>query len=177
MHGWSTISLRPLRIGHNSRSLLSWHIDPYCPQMNLNWSTFTTFSTDILSNESLHFSEHLPNSPLFEAVYPLFVKYQVQLVITGHSHVYERVFYDNTTTIVNNTYTNVHSPVIVVQGTGGAYYDDKWIAPQPWWSKSRVIKYGYARVTVSTDKMQRCLYYEYLLEHDRSTYDQFSIVI
>lgn len=110
-------------------------------------------------------------------MYPLFIQYQVQLVITGHSHVYERVFYDNTTTVVNNTYTNVHSPVIIVQGTGGAYYDDKWISPQPWWSKSRVIKYGYGRVTVSIDKIQKRLDYEYLIENDKSIYDQFSIVI
>jgi hypothetical protein len=145
--------------------------------MHLNRSTFTASSIDALSNESLHFSQHLPNSPLFETVYPLFVKYQVQLVITGHMHVYERVFYDNTTTIINNTYTNVHSPVIVVQGTGGTFDNDKWIEPQPWWSKSRVLAYGYGRVTVTTDKMQQRLDYECLLEHDRSTYDQFSIVI
>lgn len=114
---------------------------------------------------------------MFQTVYPLFIEYQVQLVITGHMHVYERVFYDNTTTIINNTYTNVHSPVIVVQGTGGMLDNDKWIEPQPWWSKSRKIDYGYGRVTVSTDGTQRRLNYEYLLESDKSTYDQFSIVI
>lgn len=119
----------------------------------------------------------MPNSSLFQTVYPLFIEYQVQLVITGHMHVYERVFYDNTTTIINNTYINVQSPVIVVQGTGGAFDHDKWIEPQPWWSKSRALGYGYGRVTISTDKMERRLHYEYLLEHDRSTYDQFSIVI
>ncbi|CAF1104565.1 unnamed protein product [Adineta steineri] len=92
-------------------------------------------------------------------------------------HVYERVFYDNTTTIVNNTYANVNSPVIIVQGTGGTFDNDKWVEPQPWWSISRMLAYGYGRVTVSVDKMQKRLQYEYLLEHDRSTYDQFSIVI
>jgi hypothetical protein len=98
----------------------------------------------LLCSDASELDQHLPNSPLFETVYPLLIKYQVQLVITGHMHVYERVFYDNTTTIVNNTYTNVHSPVIVVQGTGGTFDNDKWIEPQPWWSKSRVIKYEYA---------------------------------
>ncbi len=92
-------------------------------------------------------------------------------------HVYERVFYDNMTTIDNNTYANVHSPVIVVQGTGGAFDHDKWVEPQPWWSKSRALGYGYGRVTVSVDTTQRHLHYEYLLEHDRSTYDQFLIII
>lgn len=119
----------------------------------------------------------MPNSPLFETVYPLLIKYQVPLVITGHMHVYERVFYDNTTTVINNTYVNTHSPVIIVQGTGGSFDNDKWVEPQPWWSKSRVLGYGYGRVTVSADANQRRLHYEYLLEHDRSTYDQFSIVI
>lgn len=124
-----------------------------------------------------YFSQHLPNSTLFKTVYPLLVKYQVQLIITGHMHVYERIFYDNTTIIINNTYTNIRSPVIVVQGTGGAFDNDKWIEPQPWWSKSRMIAYGYGRVTVSVDETQRRLHYEYLLEHDRSVYDKFSIVI
>lgn len=92
-------------------------------------------------------------------------------------HVYERIFYDNTTTIINNTYVNVHSPVIIVQGTGGALDNDKWLNPQPWWSKSRMLAFGYGRLTVSMEPTQRRLYYEYLLEHDKSTYDQFSIVI
>lgn len=131
----------------------------------------------LLCSDASELDQHLPNSPLFQTVYPLFIEYQVQLVITGHMHVYERVFYDNTTTIINNTYANVHSPVIVVQGTGGMLDNDKWIEPQPWWSKSRKIDYGYGRVTVSTDGMQRSLHYEYLLESDKSTYDQFSIVI
>ncbi|UJR07145.1 hypothetical protein I4U23_011433 [Adineta vaga] len=121
--------------------------------------------------------QHLPNSTLFKTVYPLFVQYQVQLIITGHMHVYERIFYDNTTTIINNTYANVHSPVIVVQGTGGAFDNDKWIEPQPWWSKSRMIAYGYGRVTVSANITDRRLHYEYLLEHERNIYDEFSIVI
>ncbi|CAF4007799.1 unnamed protein product [Adineta steineri] len=131
----------------------------------------------LLCSDASELDQHLPTSPLFETVYPLFVKYQVQLVITGHMHVYERVFYDNTTTIVNNTYANVNSPVIIVQGTGGTFDNDKWVEPQPWWSISRMLAYGYGRVTVSVDKMQKRLQYEYLLEHDRSTYDQFSIVI
>jgi hypothetical protein len=118
----------------------------------------------------------MPNLPLFATVYPLFVDYQVQLLIAGRMHVCERVFYDNTTIIINNTYTNVHSLVIVAQEIGGTFGNDTWIEPQPWWSKSRALYYGYGRVTVSTDKMQRLLYYEFLLEHDRSTYDQFSIV-
>lgn len=92
-------------------------------------------------------------------------------------HVYERIFYDNTTTLVNNTYSNVHSPVIVVQGTGGANNDHKWITPQPWWSQSRLNKYGYGRITVSEQARGHRLDYEYLLEDDRSTFDQFSILI
>ena len=119
----------------------------------------------------------MPSSRLFQTIYPLLITYQVQLVIKGHIHVYERVFYDNTTTIINNTYTNVQSPVIVVQGTGGSFDDDKWIDPQPWWSKSRVLGYGYGRVTVSMDNIHQRLHYEYLLEYDRSTYDQLTIVI
>ena len=145
--------------------------------MRPNRSMLTVFSTYIVSNESFHYRQHLPNSPLFETVYPVLVKYKVQLIITGHMHVYERVFYDNTTTILNNTYINVQAPVIVVQGTGGSFDHDKWIDPQPWWSKSRALGYGYGRVTVSSDDIQQRLRYEYLLEHDRSTYDQFSIVI
>ncbi|CAF1431275.1 unnamed protein product [Adineta ricciae] len=131
----------------------------------------------LLCSDESELEQHLPNSTLFKTVYSLFVKYQVQLIITGHMHVYERIFYDNTTIITNNTYTNVRSPVIVVQGTGGALDNDKWIQPQPWWSKSRMIAYGYGRVTVSVNETQRRLHYECLLEHDRSVFDQFSIVI
>lgn len=134
---------------------------------------FTVF----ISQTLIFFSQHMPNSPLFQTVYPLLIEYQVQLVITGHMHVYERVFYDNTTTVINNTYVNIHSPVIVVQGTGGSFDHDKWVDPQPWWSKSRALEYGYGRLTVSIDANQQRLHYEYLAEHDRSTYDQFSIVI
>ncbi|CAM4827731.1 unnamed protein product [Rotaria magnacalcarata] len=131
----------------------------------------------LLSSLDNELDQHLPNSTLFQTVYPLFVENRVQLIITGHMHAYERIFYDNTTVVVNNTYINAPSPVIVVQGTGGALYTDKWVEPQPWWSISRLLEYGYGRLTVSTDKIQRRLHYEYLLEHDKSTYDQFSIVI
>ncbi|CAF1416286.1 unnamed protein product [Adineta ricciae] len=71
----------------------------------------------LLCSDGSELQQHLPNSTLFKTVYPLFVKYQVQLIITGHIHVYERIFFDNTTTITNNTYINVRSPVIIVQGT------------------------------------------------------------
>ena len=43
MHGLSMIWSRLTSIGHNNRSLSSWHIDPCCVQINLSSSTFSLF--------------------------------------------------------------------------------------------------------------------------------------
>ena len=45
-------------------------------------------------------------------------------------------------------YINPEHPVYVVQGTGGALIDIKYVSPTPEWSVKKASIHGYGRITI-----------------------------
>ena len=95
----------------------------------------------------------------------------------GHCHVYERIYPNVNGTVMvktpTNVYLNPNATAYVVQGTGGAYYDDTWVDPQPAWSALRIShEYGLGLVEANLTTLT----YSFILEKDDSIKDQFFIV-
>lgn len=82
-----------------------------------------------------------------------FLKFDVDLVISGHLHVYERISPvekgsvtcapvaapgPEMTRSVDAYFSEGKGPVYVVQGNAGAMQFDRWVKPQPAWSAFRM---------------------------------------
>lgn len=84
-----------------------------------------------------------------------FVKFDVDLVVAGHLHVYERIspVYKTSVTCppvaaaapaggpedsIDAYFSEGKGPVYVVQGNAGAMQFDRWVMPQPAWSAFRM---------------------------------------
>lgn len=80
---------------------------------------------------------------------PLLLKYNVDLMIAGHHHVYERTppVHNGTVTGSGSVYTDPVDPVHITIGTGGAHYPEAWLPDQPAWSAARAIDYGFGLLT------------------------------
>lgn len=138
------------------------------------WIVLTTHHP-MYSSDRFAYSSHIPGSGEQEKLEPVLQKFAVDLMLSGHCHVYERV-----SPLVNGTPVVPHgssdwflpnATCHVVQGTGGAYYWDKWVEPQPVWSSVREIHYGYGLLQANSTH----LLYQYRLEKDRSIHDTFVI--
>ena len=73
---------------------------------------------------------------------PLILKYNVDLVITGHEHAYERTYPVRNRTVTDSSslhvYNSPKSPIHVMIGTGGADPDSKFQPKEQYpWSASR----------------------------------------
>lgn len=110
----------------------------------------------VYSSTQSEAGDHTPGGKFPTLLEALFQSAQVDLIINGHEHQYERshaVFNGTvmaTPTGANNTYTRPAAPLYVVQGTAGAFLSTDWISPQPAWSAFRNGNtYGYARMRVT----------------------------
>jgi hypothetical protein len=102
------------------------------------------------SDES-QYESHSPGAKFQTALEPLFLKYDVDLVIQGHMHAYERIHpqVNGSVTVYPSIYrpeagkrvdmyhASGHGPVYVGQGNTGAMQVERWIQPQPDWSAVR----------------------------------------
>lgn len=81
---------------------------------------------------------------------PVLHKFEVDLFIGGHHHVYERSWPINngsaTGTTSGNVYLDPPDPVHVTVGSGGAFYPEGWRPDRPDWSAARAIEYGYSHM-------------------------------
>lgn len=105
--------------------------------------------------------DHTPGGTFLRNLEPLFLQYNVDLVLTGHEHLFERTnAYRNGTVVAraqgpDNTYTTPGAPIYIVQGTAGAFVTGDWADPQPEWSASRNgVQYGYG--ALAHWQLQRC---------------------
>jgi len=83
-----------------------------------------------------------------EALEPTFIEFDVDLVIVGHLHAYERVhpvqagvvtvYPERNAAGEDVYYSQGHGPVQVVQGNAGGMQAEKWVQPQPAWSAVRM---------------------------------------
>ena len=101
------------------------------------------------------------------------LKYHVDLYLSGHQHMYERVYpvINGTVMMKGNAYVDPNAPVHIVQGTGGANASADDIIPQPDWSAVRNDLWGYGRMTTTAN----ALHYEFLNMETYKVVDTFSI--
>jgi hypothetical protein len=113
---------------------------------------------------------------------PLFEKYKVDMYLSGHMHMYERVYpvFANgtvdTKALSNNghVYTNPRPPVYAVQGTGGVFTSfDTYVSPQPAWSAKRNDHWGYGRLEVFNFTH---LHYSFQIEETGESDDYFWLI-
>jgi Icc-related predicted phosphoesterase len=79
---------------------------------------------------------HHPGAPLQSYIEPLILKYKVDLFMSGHIHVYERIYpvMNGTVVATGDVYTNPAATVHVIQGTGGTFFESVgFVDPIPDW--------------------------------------------
>jgi len=124
--------------------------------------------------------DHTPGGTYLRNLEPLLLQHRVDLVITGHEHLYERMQAVANGTVVsranaanNNTYAAPAAPVYVVQGTAGAFVTGDWATPQPDWSAVRNgVSYGYGAMQIDG---AHALEYEFRAI-DGAVMDHFTII-
>ena len=102
---------------------------------------------------------------------PLFVQANVDLVLWGHEHSYERIHPVINGTAVGRDTTNPRAPINLVLGMGGAdnSYMSGWIEPPPDWVAHREMTYGHGRIMVESATQLR---FEYVAT-DGVVHDEF----
>ncbi len=100
--------------------------------------------------------DHVPGGRFLTLLEDTLLAHSVDVVITGHEHLYERSNAVRNGTVVgtasgpDNTYVSPPAPIYMVQGTAGAFVSGDWITPQPAWSAFRDGNtYGYGRVQIT----------------------------
>jgi hypothetical protein len=86
----------------------------------------------------------------------IYMKYHVDLVITGHVHDYERTLPIYQGNVTSTSYDNAPSPVHIVQGASGNREQNKqhWPSPLPDWSAAHSSSVGYGVLTVQPSSLQ-----------------------
>lgn len=117
----------------------------------------------------------LIDAPIFRGdIEALLLKYNVDLVLTGHRHNYERTFpvFNGVPTATN--YSNPQAPVYVVAGIGGCKEGlQGFPAAQPDWSAFRASQYGYATITLAS---ATTLEFAYFSAATNTLIDSFTLV-
>lgn len=137
-------------------------VEAGCPQMvwlendlanavanraNVPWIIFHLHRPMYCSDDS---ASAVPGGTYQTALEPLMLKYDVDLVVQGHAHCYERIHPVNNGVVtakptkvrgesglVDAYHTQGLGPVYVVQGNTGAMQVERWIQPAPEWSAVR----------------------------------------
>jgi predicted MPP superfamily phosphohydrolase len=137
----------------------------------------------LLCSDQAEYDSHNPTSPMITTFQPLFVKYKVDMVLTGHMHCYERTYPTLNGQVVGaqpgqNTFVNPQAPIYITQGTSGAMIIEEWVDPQPVWSANRQQEYGFGRMDISTyANGTTMLHYQFLGQsYPVTLLDEFFIV-
>eukprot|EP01112_Ceratiomyxa_fruticulosa_P022600 TRINITY_DN832_c0_g2_i2.p1 TRINITY_DN832_c0_g2~~TRINITY_DN832_c0_g2_i2.p1 ORF type:complete len:608 (-),score=96.49 TRINITY_DN832_c0_g2_i2:68-1891(-) len=116
-----------------------------------------------------------------EVYEPLLMKYQVDMCLYGHVHVYERTCQMYNYTCIEEQGKTGFAPVHLVIGMAGNDYQSSWVSndeddgnghfPQPKWSMFRTNNFGYTRFFAnSTD-----LFFEYVGDQLGLVHDSFHL--
>jgi len=119
--------------------------------------------------------QHRPGAWLVKVMEPLMKKYKVDLYLSGHMHMYERIYpvYNGTVVETGNVWVNPSATAYVVQATGGVFTDWTYIEPKPAWSAVRNDKWGYGRMTTLNSTH---LHYEFMHQESGDCIDEFWII-
>lgn len=124
------------------------------------------FHRPMYCSDQDEWTAHSPGCPLQVNLEPLLAQFKVDVVITGHMHVYERTHPVVNGTVTNlpsgsiptpsggpaaDVYTNPSAPIHLTVGSAGAMQADSWVSPIPAWSAARALdwfnSYGYGALT------------------------------
>jgi len=106
---------------------------------------------------------------------PLIIKYNVDLALWGHVHIYERTCKMNNFTCVDE---NQPGPVHLVIGMAGSQYQTSWgnhgdgENEQPEWSMFRTMEWGYTTMLSNATHME----VSYWGDFDNRLHDRFYLV-
>jgi hypothetical protein len=113
------------------------------------WIVLSMHRPIYCSDES-QYESHSPGGKFQVALEPFLLQYDVDLVIQGHMHAYERVHpvVNGSVTVYPEKYngrprgadvykSEGKGPVYVVQGNTGAMQVEQWVNPRPDWSAVR----------------------------------------
>lgn len=122
-----------------------------------------TIHRPLYSSDQNEWSQHHAGGNLQAALEPLIILHQVDLVMTGHQHMYERIHPVIDGKIVQlpsykiedeDVYKDPTAPPHIVVGCAGALQHEKFIVPSPQWSAVRFANgenrytdtFGYVRI-------------------------------
>jgi len=117
---------------------------------DIKW-IFLTGHRPFYNSDALEYDSHRPGSYNNLVIEPLIQKYGVDIVFTGHMHMYERTYPIFNGTVVDPSpkiYKSPKAAIYVTQGNAGAIIRETFIEPQPKWSFIRKALYGYGRLTI-----------------------------
>jgi len=98
---------------------------------------------------------------------PLMKKYSVDLYFAGHEHDYESNYPVINNTQAGTSFMNAQAPIHFTTGAGGApALDSFYNIPDPW-TRKRIDKWGYGRVTANNT----CFTYDHVINADDSIAD------
>jgi hypothetical protein len=128
-------------------------------------------------SDKSEYSAHVAGAPFQSAIEPLLLEANVDVMMTGHEHGYERIHPTRNGTVVSlpvaversienrsdlsaaqvvHVYHKPPAPLGVMVGSAGGLQEDHWVVPSPPWSAFRVTAtvdqpwdgYGYVMMTV-----------------------------
>lgn len=112
------------------------------------------------------------NGKLRSHIEPLLLENQVDLVLWGHVHMYERTWPVANNVTVQTNYINPKAPVHVTVGTAGAMLC-AYLGPQPDWSALRSLQFGYSRIQTYNATH---LHFEFVKQINGAVFDDFWLV-
>ena len=128
-------------------------------------------------SDKSEYTAHISGAPFQSAVEPLLLEANVDVMMTGHEHGYERIHPTRNGTVVSlpttelrpistgiersaaqavHVYRKPQAPLGVMVGSAGGLQEDHWVVPRPKWSAFRVTAtlekpwagYGYVMMSV-----------------------------
>lgn len=129
-HTWACAALTNINRTRTPWSIVSFHRPMYC-------------------SEKVAYAQQCPGAKMQRDLEGLLLEHNVDLVVTGHQHVYERVHPNVNGKVVSSpvqlsaernedAYLAPKAPVYLVVGHGGAEQWEEWVTPAPEWSARRV---------------------------------------
>lgn len=89
-----------------------------------------------LCSDLCEYGSHSPTGEFITTFEDLFIKYRVDIVMTGHMHCYERTYPFYKGKVISKgvkdegkVFINPKAPIYITQGTAGAMIREKWLMP------------------------------------------------
>lgn len=136
---------------------------------------FVTSHKAMYATSKSRYESTRPGAPFQRALEPLLQKYQVDMMISGHNHNYERTwptFFGTPKMDRGNYFRNPKAPIWVVQGTAGPITNAKWTKEKPEWNAVQLNYYGFGCLTLHNSTT---LQYEFIDAMEGNVIDEFWI--